>query len=309
MPWPGEPRHPIRVVSQRTGLSPATLRAWERRYAVVSPSRSEGGQRLYSDEDVRKLTRLRMLTEAGRSISLVASLSDAEAEALLEEDLASSAPPTRVQDGNGQDATQVVHRALRLVDELDGDGLESWLRKAALTLGAQPFLEEVLTPLLHSVGAAWTRDELHTAHEHLCTSVTQRVLHWLKEPVSAGAGGPRLIAATLSGERHGLGTMLVAAAAGLEGWHVTNLGTDLPAHDIARAARALRARAVAVSVVHMDNPSGITRELDKLREALPSDTALLLGGGGVAKLGSASLPDGAQVIPTLGSLREALRRL
>ena len=59
MPNATAPRHPIRVVAQRTGLTPATLRAWERRYRVVEPSRSEGGQRLYSDADVERLVRIR----------------------------------------------------------------------------------------------------------------------------------------------------------------------------------------------------------------------------------------------------------
>ena len=81
-----DPRHPIRVVAQRTGLSPATLRAWERRYQVVEPGRSAGGQRLYSDRDVERLRRLHQLTEAGRPISLVASLPDEALEELQAED-------------------------------------------------------------------------------------------------------------------------------------------------------------------------------------------------------------------------------
>jgi len=74
------PRHPIRVVARRTGLTPATIRAWERRYGAVEPARSEGGQRLYSDLDLERLDTLRHLTEMGRSISSVAPL---DREALL----------------------------------------------------------------------------------------------------------------------------------------------------------------------------------------------------------------------------------
>jgi len=82
------PRHPIRVVAQRTGLTPATIRAWERRYAAVAPSRSDGGQRVYSDQDVKRLITLRDLTKGGRSISVVADLSNAAADVLLMEDRA-----------------------------------------------------------------------------------------------------------------------------------------------------------------------------------------------------------------------------
>lgn len=82
------PRHPIRVAAQRTRLTPATIRAWERRYDAVAPTRSAGSQRLYSDLDVERLRTLQELTGAGRSISMVAGLSDEAAADLLSEDRA-----------------------------------------------------------------------------------------------------------------------------------------------------------------------------------------------------------------------------
>ncbi|MCH2452814.1 MAG: MerR family transcriptional regulator, partial [Gemmatimonadetes bacterium] len=77
------PRHPIRVVAQRTGLTAATIRAWVRRYSAVIPGRSAGGQRVYSDQDVKRLTTLRALTDGGRTISVVSTLTESAAEALL----------------------------------------------------------------------------------------------------------------------------------------------------------------------------------------------------------------------------------
>ena len=78
-------RHPIRVVARRTGLTPAVLRAWEKRYGVVDPTRTEGGQRLYSDEDVRRLSLLRQAVEEGRSISQVVELTTEELQGLVME--------------------------------------------------------------------------------------------------------------------------------------------------------------------------------------------------------------------------------
>ncbi len=303
------PRHPIRVVSQRTGLPPATLRAWERRYGVVKPGRSEGGQRLYSDQDVLRLTRLRLLTEAGRSISSVAALTDDEAEALLQEDRSSTAPTIPAEHPNGAESAAMVEEGIRLTLQLDGDGLERLLRRAAVTFGATAFLENVTTPLLHRVGSSWTRGEMHPAHEHLCTTVVERVLTWLAEPASADADGHRLVVTTLSGERHGLGAMLVAAAAGLEGWRVTHLGTDLPPGDIAQAAIALGARAVALSMVHVADPSNTAKDVATLRAALPRGIALLVGGGGVERLDRGLLPPGALVLNGIEPLRAVLEEL
>ena len=312
-PLPEQPRHPIRVVAQRTGLTPATLRAWERRYGVVEPHRSEGGQRLYSDRDVERLARLHRLAEAGRPISLVAALSDDEVEALLREDQAREylAPHAHTDTESGRDATasSLVEGAYRRVATLDGDGLESALRRAAVMLGAHAFLEEVVGPLLHRVGAAWAEGELGTAEEHLCTAVTERVLAWLTEPSSADPGSPRIVVATLSGERHGLGARLVAAAAGLEGWHVTHLGMDLPARDIAGAARTVGAAVVALSMVCAERLAGAGEALAELHQGLPHGTTILLGGGAASRLDPGALPESAEIVTGLAELRRVLARL
>lgn len=315
-PLATEPRHPIRVVAQRTGLTPATLRAWERRYGVVEPHRSDGGQRLYSDRDVERLTRLRLLADAGRPISLVAALDDEEAEALLLEDRRQVQPPRDAAapsagpspEASGRAAARAVEAAYGRVVAMDGEGLDATLRRAAVTLGARPFLEEVLAPLLHRVGAAWTREELGPAEEHLCTAVTEGVLAWLTGP-AADAEGPRLVVATLPGERHGLGARLVAAAAGLEGWRVTHLGVDLPPRSIARAARTVGAAAVALSMVNAEGLDAAAGALAELRAELAPETAILLGGAMAARLDAAALPRDTQVVADLAGLGEALEGL
>lgn len=309
MPSATEPRHPIRVVSQRTGLTPATLRAWERRYGLVEPGRSEGGQRLYSDADVLRLTRLHLLTEAGRSISSVATLSDEEAEALLQEDRESLAATASAEYPNGAESAAMVQEGVRFVLKLDGASLERQLRRAAVTLGAHAFLENVVTPLLHRVGTGWRRGEMQPAHEHLCTAVVERVLTWLTEPISTAPEAHQLLVTTLPGERHGLGAMLVAAAAGLEGWRVTHLGPDLPPSDIAQAAVAVGAQAVALSVVHVADPSVTAEDLATVRAQIPGETALIVGGGGVRKLPERRIPAGTLVVDGLGPLRAVLEEL
>ena len=82
------PRHPIAVVTERTGLSQDVLRIWERRYRAVVPTRGPGGQRLYSDADIERLTLLHDATRAGRGISRVANLADDALAALVDEDVA-----------------------------------------------------------------------------------------------------------------------------------------------------------------------------------------------------------------------------
>src|SRR5574338_1415492 len=96
-------RYPVRLVATRAGLSPHLLRAWERRYGVVTPGRSEGGQRLYSELDIERLGRLRRLVERGHAIGRIASL-PLEELARLETESATGAPEVGAAAGYDEDA-------------------------------------------------------------------------------------------------------------------------------------------------------------------------------------------------------------
>ncbi|MGI9241329.1 MAG: MerR family transcriptional regulator [Verrucomicrobiales bacterium] len=79
----GDSSYDISVAARLTGLSPANLRMWEKRYDVVEPSRSESGRRIYSDDDVRRLTLLKSLSDSGQAIRTTHRLSLEELELLL----------------------------------------------------------------------------------------------------------------------------------------------------------------------------------------------------------------------------------
>lgn len=284
-----EARHPIRVVAQRSGLTPATIRAWERRYDAISPIRSDGGQRLYSDEDVAHLRTLKALTDGGRGISMVADLSRAEAEALLTEDL--SVPAAGLPSGIGGSLEDLVDDAYGCVRSFDGSGLERELWRALVTHGAQAFLTKVAGPLLKAIGVGWEAGEITPAHEHLASEVLEQFLDRLVDRVRS-PGAPTMVVATLPGERHGLGARLASAAAALDGWNVVYLGTDLPVADVASAADSLSADAVAISVVRGVAPASIARELGRLRTALDARTRLFVGGAGLSEIPEEQLPQG-----------------
>ena len=92
-------RHPIGVVSRRTGLKPDLIRAWERRYGAVAPGRSDTRRRFYSDADIARLQLLKRVVDTGRSIGQVANLSNEELESL-----AAPAPVTGADRGGREEA-------------------------------------------------------------------------------------------------------------------------------------------------------------------------------------------------------------
>lgn len=287
-------RHPIGVVTERTGLSAHVLRAWERRYEVVKPHRGEGGHRLYSDADVERLMLLQRATRSGRSVASVVGLPTAQLQSMVEEDAANATTRPTV-------AASYRDLAMAAVRALAPEQLGALLRRGLLSLGAIPFLEEVIGPLMVEVGTAWHAGEITVAQEHAATAVVTQQLGALMRDLEPPDATPHVLLATPAGERHALGALMAGAAAAHDGWHVTWLGPDLPASQIATAAAQGGARVVALSLA--TEVPGLHGELAALRRDLASHVTLIVGGAGAADL----VVEGVTTVRDLAHWRAALR--
>lgn len=298
--------HPIAVVAERTGLSRDVLRVWERRYSAVAPTRTPGGQRLYSDADVARFRLLAAATKHGRSISMVAGLPTAELERLVAEDEAArpAAAPVPLADAHAER----VLLALEHTRALDGTSLDRVMRRAIAQFGLSAFLEDIVPHLMHRIGDEWRGERLTIAQEHLASAAVVAIILESIRAVPEAPDAPRLLVTTPSGERHAVGAALAAAAAAIDGWTVIYLGVDVPAADIATAAATTGVRAVALSVVYADDPAQISRELHVLRATLAPNVPLLVGGV-AAMLMSAELEQpGMAFCGSIAEMRAVLAR-
>ena len=302
-----EPRHPIGVVAERTGLSQDVLRVWERRYAVVEPGRSASGQRLYSDADIARLRLLNLATQAGRTISNVASLPTTELERVVREDEeARGRAPDRAAPPDP--ANDLIGPALDRTLALDGPGLEALLRRAMLTMGMPAFLETVAAPILTRIGDEWHAGRLAPSQEHLASAIIHRVVANAMQTMVTPPGSPSLLIATPAGERHEIGAVLAAATAAAEGWRVTYLGADLPGGDIADAAIRTNARMVGLSTIYIAERGRVIDEIRLVRSRMPETVPLLLGGAASASLAAELGGHGIRAVRDLAELRNVLRR-
>jgi MerR family transcriptional regulator, light-induced transcriptional regulator len=303
------PRHPIRVVSRRTGLTPAVLRAWEKRYGVVIPARSDGGQRLYSDDDVRRLGLLRRAVEEGRAISRVAGLSTEELRGLVQEDEVERVGAASGDPVHSSTANEILALAEQAVGELDSHRLERILMRSAMSLPVVTVLDEVVTPLLASIGSSWREGRYGAGHEHLATVEIRRFLEWLLSTISRTETGPVMVAVTPSGERHELGALLSAVCGVAEGWEAYFLGPDLPAEEIALTAVRLEARVVGLSAVDPGTDESLLEEVGALRSRLPPGVHVIVGGAAAWRMKAVLEGVGVEVLGSLGDLRGRLRVL
>lgn len=306
MTTPPDPRHPIGVVVQRTGLSADLLRVWERRYGAVRPDRGAGGQRFYTDADVQRLRLLHAVTRAGRSIGQVAQLGTDELTRMAAED-AAGRPQHPVTAAETPDADRLIADARDLTVALDAVRLDALLRRAAAVLGTGAFIEDLAIPLLRRIGDEWHEGRLGVAHEHLASSVLHDIVTETMRSLVPNADAPRIVVATPAGERHVMGAAAAGATAATEGWHTVYLGADLPAAEIASAVASADARLVAVSLVHAENRGSLISELRELRGGIADSVPVWAGGAGAAALAPELTRIGIRVATSLRVLREELR--
>jgi len=299
--------HPIRVVAQRTGMSPHLIRMWERRYGAIVPGRTATGRRLYSDEDIERLILLRRATEEGESIGQIAGLAREELLELVPR--REDSPAAEDQARSGHKADRHLTLCLQSMKNLDPAGLETRLLRASVELGQRDFMEKLLHPLLELTGEMWSDGRLEVTHEHLASTIVRSLLGSMYLANTAEPLDPLLISTTPSGQYHEFGALMACATAAAGGWRTLYLGRNLPAQDIVSAAHNRRARAIALSLVYPDDDPNMADYLRRLAGLKPDGVALLVGGRAAAAYDSALNEIGAVRLASMSDLREALAKL
>ncbi len=270
----------IGTVSKRSGVKSDLVRAWERRYQAVTPTRTAGGHRVYTDQDIARLKLLNQATGHGHSISQIAQFSLDELKKLLQqEDEYSNISHIALITGDKKFLTEdYIEKCYVTVLAFDAKGLESHFENAIVELGTQAFIENLLTPLLTRIGERWKTGELRPIHEHMTSSVIRSLTYILRNNNPCPDNAPRMIVSTPIGQLHELGALLAAIMAELNGWQVTYLGANLPAEEIAAAVKYTHAKAVTISISFSADDHVVPKEIRRLRKLIGSDVALIVGG-------------------------------
>lgn len=290
--------YPVKAAAELSGLTPETLRAWERRHAAVVPHRDASGRRLYDGGMVERLTRLHRLTDRGHPIRDLAGMDDGALDDLLEEGRHTGFGGVETLPGRMLDAIADYR-----VDVFDRD-----LSVAIATLPVPVLVARVVAPLLREVGVRWADGRLAIAQERLVSSLLRaRLLSVLNQHPREGRR--RVLFATLPGEPHELGLLGAALHAYEAGMPVLYLGTELPALELARVAERLDAAAVALSSIDPGQAPAALAELRTLDAALGADVPVWIGGAnarylaealGVARVRAVSDPAVLPRIPRAG---------
>jgi DNA-binding transcriptional MerR regulator len=256
----------IGELSRRVGESPELLRAWETRYQLVSPERTAGGLRLYSEQDERRIRVMRYHIDAGLSASEAARM------AKLADD-----PPL---DSVAATLAGIEASLQRSFDALDEPAAQVALDRLFTTFGLGQALTEVVLPFLHRLGVRWAGAQVTVAQEHFASNIIGGRLRGLARGWGQGVG-PGAILACPSGELHELGLLAFGLALRERGWRITYLGADTPLADIATALDEVDPAIVVLAAV---TPERFLDRADELKELAARVRVGIAGAGASAEL-------------------------
>lgn len=282
------PQIRIGELSRRVGVQPETLRAWERRYGILEPQRTEGGFRLYSNADeARVRTMTVLMRQQGMSAAEAATIARSgttptEVIPAAESDTRESDPEPDLGIGSLIDA----------LDRFDGVEADRILDAAIARLSLDAFLDWLILPALREVGSRWERGESTIAQEHFASNHLRGRLLGLGRGWSGGAG-PLALLACPPGERHDLGLLACGIALRERGWRIAFIGADAPIETISATAEVLDPAIVLICSLRREPLVMIAEQLS----GLSSKWAVALAGSGADagqadSVGAAHLPGG-----------------
>lgn len=257
----------IALVAELSGVPPATLRAWERRYGIPTPERTASAYRLYSAADVLRVRRMRELTEGGMGASQAAEIAR----------VATSDPAEAVAPDGLRAARE---RLLEAATRFDSRELQAELGRLMVALDARTLYDHVVSPLLVEVGRRWRAGELSIASEHL---LSERLEHVVRGALTLfeHVEGPVVLLACVQGEQHVLGLLGAALTISTWGARLVILGANTPPDALGEAIASMKPALIGLAATTMP---AIPGPLFRSYGRACGDTPWIVGGDAASSL-------------------------
>lgn len=259
----------IKRAAELTGVSPATLRAWEERYGVAKPLRSDSGYRLYDEGALSQIKAMITLLAAGWSAKQAAAR------------VLSSAPE--------QNLSAQAAEIARIAREVDSGTLATALDRLFNSGSFEFVVTEGLMPALRQIGEDWRAGKTDIAGEHMVSSAVLRRLGSAFEAAGSNQIGPRVLVGLPAGCQHEIPPLAFAVAARRAGLAVTYLGADLPVSAWQFALEKHPETAAVVMSLTAPTDVPLANEVADALIALKPELLVAVGGAFAATAGFASV--------------------
>ena len=267
-----------------TGIPEPTLRAWERRYGIPSPERTEAGYRLYGAKEIAEVERMRELCDGGMAAS--------EAAKVVRFGTAPAAKPPGVESGFAESRRALVSA----IERFDDAELEAQVKTLYFIGNPSEVLEQVVEPVLRAVGEKWHAGELSVAQEHLASQRIGTLLRDLARLSAVPTSRGRVVIGSFADDEHELGLHGLAILLSSWGFGVVNLGARTPPSAVENAVEMLEPALVGLSLTIAPTRSR-AKELCRGYAKAARTVPWIVGGGGVGAVRDEIVEAGGIVAP------------
>lgn len=302
----------IKRAAELTGVPAATLRAWERRYELVEPRRTDAGYRIYDEESLDRIRDMAALLADGWSASNAAA--EVSRRRLAAGPGTVTTPPSPLgppRPGapapslSPAESAAATTRLIEAATSLDPAAVARVLDELFARTSFELVVDDWLMPTLQDVGRAWAEGQISVAGEHLVAHAVLRRLASIYDAAANHTGGPPVIIGLPAGAHHELGVFAFAVALRRLGVNTVHLGPDLP---VPAWSTAMDVHAARHAVLSAPRPQDVPAARELVETLRSSHDAIVFVGGcrqddldapGVIRLGHAIGPAAAQVAATL----------
>ncbi len=259
----------ISQLAQFSGIKPHTIRIWEQRYQALTPARTQGNTRTYSDLDLKRLLNIVSLMDSDHKVSELCSMSD-EALSLLVEGM--YAPYFR--DNPNQFVSQLVSAGM----EFDERSFQKVLSHCLLRFGVEGTYRDVIYPLLKRVGLMWSADLLPPAHQQfMCNLIRQKMLTAIDSLPFPKTDSRKWLLFLPEDEFHEMGLLFAHYVLRKNGEEVIYLGASVPLDTLHVAIESVQPDCLLLFFVHYDVPENIGSYLSRIKKGFKMGRIFISG--------------------------------
>ncbi|MDA3817686.1 MAG: MerR family transcriptional regulator [Prolixibacteraceae bacterium] len=260
----------LSVMSQ---IKAHTIRIWEQRYGLLTPIRSGGNTRYYSEQQLMKLLNVALLRKKGIKISQIAALSEKEIiDQASEHTKSGGAKETAIE--------QLMNASLHF----DQSTLSNLFNLYIEEYGIEETFEDIVFPFLKIVGNLWVNGKITPGHEHFFSNMCKLKLFSVIDQLPLpSTSKPHILLALPEWDYHELGILYYYYLLKKAGYNCTYLGQAVPADDVIQTSKKVKTSYVICTFIGPTTEKEITNYVDSIIKELP-DIHLYISGPHVVSI-------------------------
>jgi methanogenic corrinoid protein MtbC1 len=259
-----DPRYNLSFVIQETGIKADTLRAWERRYQLPQPHRTEGGHRLFSEYDVQTIKWLMARQKEGLSISRAVRLwREIESQGHDPLSLSTGEPLPRATVempayGN-ESLTDLRNAWIQACLNYNESIAEGLLTQAFAQFPLETVCVEILQSGLSTIGTLWHQGEASVQQEHFASELANRRLHALIAAAPEPVRKKKILVVCVPGENHTFSALLTTLLLRYRSWQMVYLGANVPQDQLKETIENTKPDFVVLVAMRLDTSATLSK--------------------------------------------------